>query len=135
MKNNTQQGTNLSVINSYFNALANGDMETFASTFAEGVVWHQPGRNKFSGDKRSFSDIGAMIGGMMEDSLGSFAVKPITSAMANEDLVSVPVHFSGKKNSAEIDMQGLDLFRLEGGKIIEVWLFSENQSKEDAFWG
>jgi hypothetical protein len=30
---------------------------------------------------------------------------------------------------------GVDLIRIEGGKIIEVRLFSSNQVEEDLFWG
>ena len=32
-------------------------------------------------------------------------------------------------------MAGVDLLRVENGKIAEVWLFSEDQPAEDAFWG
>jgi hypothetical protein len=31
-------------------------------------------------------------------------------------------------------MAGIDVLRIEGGKIKEVWLFSEDQAAEDAFW-
>ena len=32
-------------------------------------------------------------------------------------------------------MNGIDLFRMDDGKIKEVWLFSSDQAVEDAFWG
>ena len=32
-------------------------------------------------------------------------------------------------------MPGIDLFKVEAGKIIEIWLFSDDQEAEDAFWG
>ncbi|MER9316256.1 ester cyclase [Mesorhizobium sp. M0659] len=32
-------------------------------------------------------------------------------------------------------MSGIDVLRIEAGKIREVWLFSEDQAQEDAFWG
>ena len=81
---------NVSVIDTLFSSLAVGDLETFARLFAPNVVWHQPGNNKFSGDKPNFGAIGEMVNGMMSDSQGSFCVKPIGKAMANNDLVSVP---------------------------------------------
>ncbi len=34
----------------------------------------------------------------------------------------------------KLDMNGVDLFRIEGGKIQEVWLFSADQDGEDAYW-
>ena len=30
---------------------------------------------------------------------------------------------------------GIDLFKIENGKIQEVWTFAEQQSAEDTFWG
>lgn len=130
---------NVSVVDTLFSSLAVGDLETFARLFSPNVVWHQPGNNKFSGDKPNFGAIGEMVNGMMSDSQGSFYVKPIGKAMANNDLVSVPVQFGGRKDingvQHEYEMPGHDLFRLKEGKIVEVWLFSSDQEGEDRFWG
>lgn len=32
-------------------------------------------------------------------------------------------------------MNGVDLLRIEGERIAEVWLFSAGQQGEDEFWG
>jgi hypothetical protein len=55
--------------------------------------------------------------------------------MVNGDVCAFGVHFSGKRSGADISMDGVDLLRVEGGKIAEVWLFSSVQADEDAFWG
>ncbi|RXJ71745.1 ketosteroid isomerase [Veronia nyctiphanis] len=129
---------NIAIIDTYFNSLATGDMETFASLFSANVVWHQPGNNKFSGEKHGMAGIGGMVAGMMEESQGTFVVQPDGRAMANGEYVAAPVKFSGSKTisgtSHEIDMKGKDLFRLNNGKIAEVWLFSDDQEAEDNFW-
>ncbi|RXJ73287.1 ketosteroid isomerase [Veronia nyctiphanis] len=129
------ENDNIKMIEAYFSSLAAGDMETFAGFFAENVVWHQPGKNKYSGAKNGFRVIGQMIGGMMQDTQGTFVVKQNGDVMANGNLVSVEVAFSGKKGNTSIDMTGHDLFKIKDGKIVEVWLFSEDQKAEDAFWG
>ena len=36
---------------------------------------------------------------------------------------------------ASMSMDGVDVLRLEDGKIVEMWLFSADQAAEDAFWG
>ncbi len=36
---------------------------------------------------------------------------------------------------ATMEMDGVDLLRVENGRIAEVWLFSADQKAEDAFWG
>jgi hypothetical protein len=53
--------------------------------------------------------------------------------MVNGALVAIPVHFSARRGAAEMAMDGVDLLRVEGDKIAEVWLFSVDQQAEDAF--
>lgn len=129
------EAQNIKTIETYFSALAAGDMATFASLFADDVVWIQPGNNAFSGIKKGFDEVGAMVGGMMETSGGSFVVKPTSNPMANGDFVSIAVTFSGKTQTSSIDMTGVDLFQLKDNKIVGVWLFSNDQAIEDQFWG
>ena len=54
----------------------------------------------------------------------------------NIDLVAANVTFVGTRpDGEELNMNGIDLFRMDDGKIKEVWLFSSDQAVEDAFWG
>lgn len=55
--------------------------------------------------------------------------------MVNGAQFTVSVHFSGKRDGAELSMDGLDVLRVDGGKIAEVWLFAADQQAEDEFWG
>ncbi|MFX3808016.1 nuclear transport factor 2 family protein, partial [Streptococcus suis] len=46
------------------------------------------------------------------------------------------VTFLGTRTDGEeLNMNGIDHFRMEDGKIKEVWLFSADQKAEDAFGG
>ncbi|MEQ8472328.1 MAG: ester cyclase [Marinoscillum sp.] len=72
---------------------------------------------------------------MMEATKGTFVVKPNGSLMDNNDLVVMPVRFSGTNEGRNIDMTGVDLFEVKDGKIVKVWLFSDDQKAEDEFWG
>ena len=38
------------------------------------------------------------------------------------------------ENGDDLDMNGIDLFKIKDGKIVEVWLFSSDQAKEDIYW-
>jgi uncharacterized protein len=55
--------------------------------------------------------------------------------MANGSLVAVSVHFSAERDGVAMGMNGVDLLRIEGERIAEVWLFSAGQQGEDEFWG
>ena len=55
--------------------------------------------------------------------------------MANGDWVTISIEFAGEANGIKLKQPGVDLIRIEGGKIVEVRLFSSDQAQEDAFWG
>lgn len=123
------------VVIAYGEALGKGDVPTAFSYFSENVQWHQPGNNQFSGLKKGADEIGQMIGGMMEVSKGTFALTPNGNLMVNGELVAMPLRFRGTIDDRKMDMAGIDLFKVENGKITEVWLFSDDQEAEDTFWG
>ncbi|MDO5105221.1 nuclear transport factor 2 family protein [Capnocytophaga sp.] len=128
--------TNTEIIKNYFQALAKDDIETAFSCYANDVKWHQPGKNKFSGLKNGISEIGAMIGQMIEDTQGSFRLEISGNIMENANFVLAPISFSGKKSDEkQLNMNGIDMFEILDGKITQVWLFSDDQQLEDEFWG
>jgi uncharacterized protein len=125
----------LNVVRQYFEALAAHDFGAVAALWATDIVWHQPGDNRFSGTHSGAGAVGDMIGGMMSVSQGSFALSLAATPMANGNLVSAPVHFAAQREGASMSMDGVDLLRIEGDQIAEVWLFSSDPQAEDNFWG
>jgi ketosteroid isomerase-like protein len=132
-----QQATTnaLAAASLYFDALAAKDFATINGILAEDIVWHQPGDNRFSGSHNGAAAVGEMIGAMMAASEGTLHVSVNGAPMANGTMVAMPVQFSAQRDGAAIAMVGVDLMRFEGDRIVELWLFSEDQSAEDAFWG
>lgn len=127
--------TPTAVAATYFDALGRGDVPTAMAQLSDAVVWHQPGANRFSGDHVGAEGVGALLGGMMEASQGSFQLAVTGPAMVNGPLVALPVRFSGRRDGVSMDMAGVDLLTVRDGKIIEVHLFSEDGGAEDEFWG
>lgn len=122
------------VVEAYSIALSNGDVPTAFSYFSPNAKWHQPGNNKFSGTQTGLDAIGKMLSDMMEATQGSLVIKPAGAMMVNGNYVSCPIRFSAKSGERTVDMSGNDLYLVEDGKIVEVWLFSEDQAAEDEFW-
>ncbi|NUP19377.1 MAG: nuclear transport factor 2 family protein [Streptomyces sp.] len=126
---------NIDIAREYFQAVQAGDLARVGELLDESVVWHQPGANRFSGDHKGRDAVFAVLGGMMETSRGSFAIDQVHSMMGNGDTVAATIHFTGGHESGSMSMDGVDVLRLKDGRIAEVWLFSADQSAEDAFWG
>jgi ketosteroid isomerase-like protein len=122
------------VVESYSIAFSKGDIPTAFSYFSTDAKWHQPGNNKFSGTKTGIEAIGKMLADMMGATQGSLVIKPSGAMMVNGDFVSCPVRFTAKSGAKTVDMNGSDLYEVLAGKIVQVWLFSEDQSVEDEFW-
>lgn len=123
------------VVEAYSVALAKGDIPSAFSHFSPNAKWHQPGSNKFSGTQSGLEAIGKMLSDMMGATQGSLVIKPTGPLMANQNFVSSPVRFSARSGDKTVEMNGNDLFEVIDGKIVQVWLFSEDQNVEDEFWG
>jgi ketosteroid isomerase-like protein len=123
------------VVEAYSVALSKGDIPTAFSYFSPNAKWRQPGNNKFSGTQSGLEAIGKMLSDMMGATQGSLVVKPTGPLMVNGNFVSSPVRFSAKSGDKTVEMNGNDLYEVIDGKIVQVWLFSEDQGVEDEFWG
>ena len=123
------------IAKTYIKAIQTGDQATLGSIISPDVIWHQPGKNKFSGTHQGMAAVGPMLGAMMELSKGTFAITRADHFMANGDWVTISIEFAGEANGIKLKQPGVDLIRIEGGKIVEVRLFSSDQAQEDAFWG
>jgi uncharacterized protein len=125
----------LAVARKYVDAVAAKDFGAIAGLFAEDIVWHQPGANRFSGTHSGGAAVDKLLGAMMTVSEGTFELSVTGAPMVNADHVSIPVHFAGKRSDAELGQDGVDVLRIDGDRIAEVRLFSSDQDAEDAFWG
>ena len=55
--------------------------------------------------------------------------------MENAGWVAVELGFQAQRSGMQLAQQGIDLLRIEDGRIVEARLFSSDQEAEDAFWG
>lgn len=123
------------IVASYFDALANGEVQKALSFFTPETKWSQPGNNKFSGLKNNLDEIFKMFEGIMSDTSGNMTVRPNGAMTESGSFVSVPVWFTAKKESKSFELGGMDLFEVKAGKIVHVWTFSDDQKVDDEFWG
>lgn len=96
----------IDIARNYIRAAQTGDQALLARTVSPTVVWHQPGANRFSGTHRGLAAVGAMIGGMMEVSRGTFAITEAQHYMENGDWVAISIRFAGEREGARLDQAG-----------------------------
>ena len=123
------------VATKYTDALAAKDFGTVAGMFAADIVWHQPGEHQLSGTYSGQAAVGELLGAQMAATQGTFELSLTGDFMINGDIVAFPVHFSGQRGEESMSMAGVDVIRISGDQVTEVWLFSSDQPAEDVFWG
>ncbi len=118
----------------YLEALAGGDGAGVASRLADDVKWHVGGSHPLSGTYETRDVVAEMLGRFKERSGGTVRLIP-GPPMMNGDLCAITLKFSATRPGKFMSLNGIDVFRLGPGGIEEVWLFTEDQEAEDAFWG
>jgi uncharacterized protein len=127
--------TNIEVVKKYFTALETGNLGGIDEILSDEIVWHQPGQGPLSGTRKGKQQVFDLFASFMRISENSFKIDRVQEIMVNQDLVTVNIHFSAHKRSGQaISMNGVDLMRIQDGKISEVFLFSADQIAEDKFW-
>ena len=129
MKNETMK-----VFDAYRAALERGDFTGVFATISDAIVWHMGGESSLSGTIMGKQALGERLGEFAKRSGGTFKVMTNWAA-SNECFVAASVVSIAEKGADKLNDPGIDLFKIENGKIQEVWTFAEQQSAEDTFWG
>ena len=123
----------MKVYNAYTEALLKGDFKSVFETMSDNIVWHMGGEGPLSGIVKGKEALRERLGEFIKRSNGTFRV--ITNwAASNDCFVVASVVSLAEKEDQKLNDPGIDLFRIENGKIQEVWTFAEQQEKEDKFW-
>ena len=123
----------MKVYNAYTEALLKGDFKSVFETMSDNIVWHMGGEGSLSGIVKGKEALGECLGEFTKRSNGTFRV--ITNwAASNDCFVVASVVSLAEKEDEKLNDPGIDLFRIENGKIQEVWTFAEQQEEEDKFW-
>ena len=123
----------MKVYNAYTEALLKGDFKSVFETMSDNIVWHMGGEGPLSGIVKGKEALGERLGEFTKRSNGTFRV--ITNwAASNDCFVVASVVSLAEKEGEKLNDPGIDLFKIDNGKIQEVWTFAEQQDEEDKFW-
>ena len=123
----------MKVFNTYTEALSRGDFETAFETMTDTIVWHMGGESSLSGIIKGKQALGERLGEFAKRSNGTFRVMTEWAA-SNDCFVAASVVSLAEKGNEKLNDPGIDLFKIEDGKIQEVWTFAQYQTVEDKFW-
>ncbi|MFL9481755.1 nuclear transport factor 2 family protein [Chitinophagaceae bacterium LWZ2-11] len=135
-KSDKMENQAMKVISEFLTAVQHGNNQKLAELLHPSVEWDQPGNNRFSGIKKSASEVFQMVGGMFQLTSNTLALTDIKVIAVNANSVACLVHWKGEQPvGAILDVDNIDVYTVENGKIVKAKVYSASIEQEDDFWG
>jgi uncharacterized protein len=131
VENQTRQ-----VASEFLTAVQKGDNEKLAALLHPNVEWNQPGNNRFSGIKKSSTEVFQMVGGMFELSANSLTLTEVKVLTVNGNQAACLIHWrAAHPTGALLEVDNIDVYTVENNRITKAIVYSENVEQENFFWG
>ncbi|NUQ85001.1 MAG: nuclear transport factor 2 family protein [Anaerolineales bacterium] len=106
--------------------------ESERASVASDIIWHPPGHNPVSRDYHGYEEYTKLMSSLMAPlTRWEFTLE---SVMTNRNLVMTTYHLQGERKGKIVDLHGGHLMRIENGKVVEGWGFTDDQDALDEFF-
>jgi uncharacterized protein len=122
---------NIILINEFFQAYANNDIEGISKILSEDIKWHIPGEHPLSGTKTGIKQV---LEYFQQLNKGAFKAEPIVMGVSDNFVIDCHRNWSNLENEENLNNMSCLLWKIEKFKIVEVYNFPENQHKVDIFF-
>lgn len=123
-------------VKTFLTAVQQGNQQTLAALIHPDIQWNQPGTNRFSGKKTSSTAVFQMVGGMVAATANTLNLADIKEMTTNGNRVACLVHWKAvQPGGGVLDVNNIDVYTVENGRIVEATVYSEDIAQEDYFWG
>lgn len=125
---------NVTRIRDGYAAFAEGDFAILNDLFAEDMQWHESGKNQVSGDYRGREAVFGLFGKLMEVTEGSLHLD-LHAVFADDEHGVALVAVTASRDGRSINVNGVHVMHLRGGKVTEFWNTSTDQYAIDELIG
>ena len=123
------------IVNEFLNAVITGNHDRVNELVDANIHWEQPGNNPFSGSKQSLKEVYEMVGGMSAITNHSLKMTAVKTLAVNDNSVAALVHWKATKANGDVlDVDNIDVYTIEGGKIVKAVVYSADLEKENQYW-
>lgn len=134
-KTKTMENQAKRVVSEFLTAVQTGDQAKLAASLHPNVEWNQPGSNRFSGTKKSSTAVFQMVGGMFELTANTLALTDVKVLTVNGNQVACLIHWeAAQPTGVVLDVDNIDVYTVENGKIVSATIYSADIAQEDHFW-
>ncbi|UHG89582.1 nuclear transport factor 2 family protein [Spirosoma oryzicola] len=122
---------NLDLVHRFFQAYATNDQATIETILSPAIQWHIPGDHPLSGTK---TGIAAVMAYFAQLGKAAFQASPIVMGVNDQYVIDCHQNWSSLDGVVNLKTMSCLLWKIEDGKITEVYNFPEDQHKVDTFF-
>ena len=126
------QRPNATLIRDAWRAVARGEAETLKQLCADGIQWHAMGRTPWHGDHEGINAVLDYLGRVGEAADVYHA--DLTDLLVSAERAATVMQVSASRGDRRLEVQFVILYRIAGGKLVEVWSAPLDRRATDAFW-
>jgi uncharacterized protein len=124
---------NVDLLNKGYDAFDKGDLDTVRGLFAEGIVFHIPGRNQLSGEYRGIDEVFGFFAKLIQLTDGTFKLER-HAVLADDEHGVVMSTGTAQRNGKSLSARQVDILHITDGKLTEYWAFTDDMYAEDEFY-
>ncbi|MEL6918510.1 MAG: nuclear transport factor 2 family protein [Bacteroidota bacterium] len=122
---------NLKLIQQFFEAYGNNDIDAIKKVVSSDIKWHIPGKHPLSGTKNGIDEL---LGFFQKLHKARFKAEPIIMGVNDMYVIDCHSNWSNIEDGENLNAMSCLLWKIESNKIVEVHNFPENQYVVDAFF-
>lgn len=124
---------NAAVVRRIFDAFARRQGMALREVFADDVVWRVPGEGAMAGTFVGREAIFRFLGRLPKETDGTYRSE-LVDVLASDDRAAAVYRATGTRGGRTLDLEQVLLFRLDGGRVVEVVALPTDPVAFDAFW-
>jgi ketosteroid isomerase-like protein len=131
---------NVARIRRFYEAELTGDADTIRELLTDDLVWHIPGRHRFSGDHNKAAIVAIQeeavpaLSKTGESVISTFSIQ-LEDVVATDEWAFARVHWNHTRDGKRFDQRGVEVYRLNpDGQITEFWALMSDTTAFDEFF-
>ncbi|MCU0849568.1 MAG: nuclear transport factor 2 family protein [Spirochaetes bacterium] len=133
MEKQSIQQENIALIQRLYKSIESFDFNAYMELLRDDIVYHAAGNCPVSGThkgKKAIAEIGRIT---FEETKGTHRVK-LKELIANKSYATAIDTWSAARNGKTICMDNIIVYKIESGKVSEIFEFIEDEKEHDEFW-
>ncbi|MEX2534796.1 MAG: nuclear transport factor 2 family protein [Trueperaceae bacterium] len=120
-------------VRAFFDAAAKRDINGIMECWADDVVLHYHGQNPVAGTYRGKQEVLGAYGKMAQLTGGTFRRVELHDLLATDGHVVALARVGAEREGRSLEWNGIDVYHVRDGKIVEIWIHVVDQYAVDAF--